>query len=199
MSECIHCGDVLIRREGEARTVFSRRRFCCVRCARRSIGANELRDQSTPLEAVDRIGWSVVDSGCWEWNGARNHHGYGIYGTRIGDRKTGERLAHRLAYMAWNGDIEEGQHVRHRCDNPPCINPDHLELGTHADNMNDAKQRGRTARGESHGRAKLTERDVLAVREASASGESYRSIGARYGVNKYTVGKIVRQQKWSHV
>lgn len=196
--KCLHCGELLIRRPGEANTVFARRQFCCVPCARRYCGAKR-RDQSTPLQAVQRIGWTVLESGCWEWNGPRNQDGYGIYPTMVGDKRFGERRAHRLAYLAWKGPITQSQLVRHHCDNPPCINPDHLDLGTHSDNMNDAKERGRNARGESHGMSKLTESDVLAIRDASASGESYRSISARYGLNKFTVGKIVRREKWSHV
>ena len=191
MANCLQCGETLIRRKGEARTVFARRKFCCVRCGRQYFGARR-RDRSTPLQAVERIGWSVVN-GCWEWNGARSG-GYGVYGTQV--TSAGERLAHRLAYIAWNGPISPDQVVRHRCDNPPCINPDHLELGTHADNMNDAKVRGRTARGEAHGRSRLTESDVLDIRAAAGSGESHRSIGARYGLNKYTVGKIFRRERW---
>ncbi|QHB41407.1 endonuclease [Mycobacterium phage Megiddo] len=195
---CAQCGVQLVRRPGEARTVFSRRMFCSVVCRCRHSAA-KMRDHSTPLEAVQRMGWTVTASDCWEWNGWRNDNGYGEYGTRIGDVKTGEILAHRLAYIAWHGPIPEDQEVRHRCDNPPCVNPDHLEIGTHADNMNDAKIRGRTARGVTHGLAKLTDDDVRAIRAASAAGESYRSLAQRYGVNKFHIGRIVRREKWSHV
>lgn len=198
MSTCAQCNCPLIRRNGEARTVFSRRRFCSVLCARRHVNA-KLRDHSTHLEAVTRIGWNVTERGCWEWAGWINDKGYGEYTTRVGDLKTGEFLAHRLAYIAWTGPIPSGMLIRHRCDNPPCINPAHLETGTQADNMNDAKVRGRTARGEGHGRAKLTEDEVRAIRAASASGESYRSIALQYGLNRFHVGSIVRRQKWSHV
>jgi len=95
-----------------------------------------------PLDAKLRaIGWTVMPSGCWEWKGKRNEHGYGIFfAVRLG--LDGVR-AHRVVYEHLVEPIPEGMVLRHRCDNPPCVNPEHLVPGTHAENMADMVERGR--------------------------------------------------------
>ncbi|QBG78459.1 HNH endonuclease [Gordonia phage Walrus] len=195
---CVHCAGAIVRRPREAHTVYARRRFCSRTCNGRHNAAN-MRDHSTPLELIERIGWDVTETGCWEWRGRRTSSGYGESPVRVGDIKTGEIFAHRLAYIAWNGPIPDGLLVRHQCDNPPCINPDHLLVGTHSDNTHDAVSRERHAHGESHGGAKLTETDVRELRAAHRSGSTYRELAARYGLNRYTVGRIVRGERWASV
>lgn len=81
-------------------------------------------------------------NGCWEWQGPRTRFGHGSFYWR-GRHNVG---AHRVAYEIENGPIPTTLFVRHRCDNPPCVNPSHLELGTHQDNMRDRNERGRTSR-----------------------------------------------------
>jgi hypothetical protein len=94
--------------------------------------------------------WSKVrkGAGCWEWQGPRDAGGYGT----LWVAKVGSRRAHRLSWMLTHGDIPHGLQVRHECDNPPCVNPAHLRLGTHADNMDDMRRRGRGRSGK-HNRA----------------------------------------------
>ena len=93
-------------------------------------------------ERMDLTGWTITASGCWEWGGKRNGEGYGIvYALRHGLR--GAR-AHRVMYELHVGPIPEGEEIRHKCDNPPCVNPDHLEPGTHLMNMDDMTMRGRS-------------------------------------------------------
>lgn len=90
--------------------------------------------------------------------------------------------------------------VRHRCDNPPCINPDHLELGTNADNMRDMSTRGRSLRGEKNPKAKLTEDDVRTIRRRYAEeGISTTRLGDEYGISSPMVSYIVLRKNWSHV
>lgn len=93
-------------------------------------------------QTLDAIGWDVTEHGCWEWRGSLNRAGgYGILTlTRQGIRSAG---VHRLMYERYVAPIPEGLLVRHKCDNPPCCNPDHLETGTHQDNMDDMARRGR--------------------------------------------------------
>lgn len=79
--------------------------------------------------------------GCWEWSGYRNERGYGF--TRVGGRGSRGVLAHRLSYMVNVGEIPDGLHVLHRCDNPACVRPDHLFLGTNLDNIRDRMAKGR--------------------------------------------------------
>ena len=84
-----------------------------------------------------------VESGCWEWQGFCLANGYGRFGLRAGKIV----LAHRFAYEMANGVIPDGKMILHSCDNPPCVNPAHLSVGTHADNMHDMENRGRRAPG----------------------------------------------------
>ena len=92
---------------------------------------------------VDRlrfVGWDVTQSGCWEWRGTRNEHGYGLITAKAHGSNDGR--AHRAMVEVTRGVIPDGAVVRHKCDNPPCVNPDHLELGSQLDNMRDLAERG---------------------------------------------------------
>lgn len=150
-------------------------------------------------------------NGCIEWSGSRNEHGYGIQ--RIDGRAV---KAHRVAWEFAHGPIPAGQHVLHRCDNPPCVNPDHLFLGIHVDNMADMVAKGRAAgatgdrhgsrthpervrRGSASGRAKLTEADIPVIRVRLAAGESQRSVARSYGVHHITILQIAHGETWRHV
>lgn len=88
------------------------------------------------------VGWDVTERGCWEWRGDRNDFGYGrLSAPRLGLDKA---RVHRIMWEMHHGPIADGLSVRHRCDNPPCVNPDHLELGTHGENMQDMADRRRS-------------------------------------------------------
>jgi hypothetical protein len=143
-----------------------------------------------------------LDTPCVEFEGARNRGGYGTVGG--GNNK---RLAHRAAYCEHHGvslSSIDGLVVRHRCDNPPCINPEHLELGTHADNVRDRVERGRErhpnpARGERHGMAKLTAGQVEAIRKEyvyrSPTHNTY-ALAKKYGVSQRLITKILNGDLW---
>jgi hypothetical protein len=138
--------------------------------------------------AVSRF-WSKVaidPSGCWAWNGGRTAPGlYGV--TAWEGRRT---TAHRVAFELTHGrQPPPGWVVRHRCDNPQCVRPDHLEEGTVADNSRDAVERGRMPQ-------KLTPDEVRAIR---ASTGSTRAVGARFGVSRQTVSTIRRGITRRHV
>lgn len=144
--------------------------------------------------------WVKVDKtdGCWEWNAARlQKSGYGRF------RFNGKtRPAHRFAYEALKGPIPAGLNVCHSCDNRACVNPDHLWLGTDADNAadRDAKGRGNVARGENHGHSRLTRDRVLEVRRLyAAGGHTQRAIAAMFNLSYKHVSKIVRRQLWAEV
>lgn len=134
-----------------------------------------------------------LNTGCRLWAGAVFNRGYG---------KHGSKSAHRLSWAASFGPIPEGLHVLHRCDTRACVNPQHLFLGTHRDNMLDMVAKGRAAvthRGEDHRFARLTERGVRAIRARRASGELMTRIAADLSVSKHTVRDVITGRTWSHV
>lgn len=132
--------------------------------------------------------WSKVrvTSGCWEWMSRRNSAGYGqLYMSEAGRRKTWR--APRVAWLLSHGPIPPGLFVLHRCDNPPCVNPDHLFLGNTMDNAQDMMAKGRGPSGERNGNARLTAADVQDIRDRLARGEATRSIARIYGVDPATI------------
>ena len=139
---------------------------------------------------------------CWRWTGKASPQGYGRL--RVGDHRSRLVMAHRASWEIHIGPVPDGLLVCHHCDNPPCTNPSHLFLGTDADNCADMWAKGRAnhnnpARGEHAGGSKLTEQDVLTIRDLSKLGEPQSKIGARYGVAQSTVSKIVLGYRWSHI
>lgn len=152
--------------------------------------ANAPRFQLTPDATLDERlrhhGWDVTPSGCWEWRKSKNTGGYGQLA--VGTNRP--EIASRAAYRAWVGTIPDGQVVCHQCDNPPCINPQHLFLGTLAENNNDAASKERTANGENRPH-KLTDRQVQEVRELCIKGGlTHKQIGAMFGVSTSLVSFI---------
>ena len=140
------------------------------------------------------------NSGCWLWTGPSNSKGYGK--TTHGFMPSGAGrivLAHRMAWILRFGSIPDGLCVLHRCDNPPCVNPSHLFLGTSDDNNKDRsiKGRSRDQRGERHNMAKLTAEDVRAIR--SIEGISHTTIAEKYGLSQAHVSKIKRGESWEHL
>lgn len=105
---------------------------------------------------------------------------------------------HRLAYTEAYGPIPHGLEVRHKCDNPRCINPEHLEVGTHQDNANDMVERKRQARREGHGRAVLSSAQVDEIIALRKSGMILREIAARYGVHLSTISLICKHKRWNN-
>lgn len=136
-------------------------------------------------------------NGCWLWSGHRSADGYGKL--TIG---RSAQLAHRVSWQLHHGPIPAGLRVLHRCDNPPCVNPDHLFLGTQADNVRDmhAKNRARKALWMASPFAKLTDDDVRAIRREYAGRRvSQQSLATRFGVSQHLVSRIVRGTLWRHV
>ena len=143
--------------------------------------------------------WSRVAVGqsdeCWPWLGSRDPQGYGHL------RACGEYVtAHRFAYRLAVEPIPDGMFVCHHCDNPPCVNPAHLFLGTNAENVHDAMAKGLMRRaGEENPNAKLRDVDVLAIRARAAAGETQGRIAAEFGLTRGWVNAIVRRRRWAHL
>ena len=133
-------------------------------------------------------------SGCWLWTGAQVPQGYGLI-----KRKDGVQLrAHRLAYVLLSGPTAPGMFVCHRCDNPRCVRPSHLFLGSHLDNMADMVSKGRSSRmiGSRNGCAKLRSIDVEAIRQNTGR---YQDLAHRFSVSASTIGLIKRRERWTHL
>ena len=130
------------------------------------------------------------NTGCWLWLAQVTSKGYGCFWFRNYPWR-----AHRAAWVLFRGEIPEGVQVLHRCDNPSCVNPEHLFLGTNADNMRDRDTKGRAnqRRGEQHPYATFTEAQVHAIR---ADPRSMLEIAAAYGRPYMTIYQIVRRHTW---
>jgi hypothetical protein len=142
--------------------------------------------------------WLQVRKGaeCWKWIGGTDQDGYGVFNGEVDDIRY--RRAHRYSF-ALHGKLDPGpKQVLHSCDNPSCVNPDHLFLGTVADNMADkiAKGRARVLRGEESGPAKLSDRAAL---EILSDPRPYSQIAADYGVTPSTVASMKNRQSWRHL
>jgi hypothetical protein len=135
-------------------------------------------------------------TGCWNWSGTTDKCGYGKL--FIGQKNN---YAHRVSYQELVGKIPDGAWICHKCDNPSCVNPDHLFLGSAKINALDmvAKGRNRPPFGESHVKAKLTDCDVLQIRRAVTYGISSQEIAGAYGISFKTVSKIRNRGSWKHL
>lgn len=176
---------------------------------------------------ADRF-WGRIDKSggpdsCWPWTGPQNGNGYGVV-----RRDSKNRYTHRLAWELRNGqEIPPGMHACHKCDNRICCNPDHIFIGTAADNIHDCMAKGRqmstkarselhkriAARGDNHGlrkhperaargsragMAKLDEQQVSEIFARRARGELHKDIAAVFGVTACQIGRILRGTSWSH-
>lgn len=128
---------------------------------------------------------------CWIWTGLISDRGYGRFA--IAGKM---QLAHRVSYELFKGEILDGLLVCHECDNPPCVNPNHLFIGTHADNMHDMHAKGRGMRGESHTNSKFTQEQIL---EIHFDSRSLGKIAAAYGISKSHACGIKKGVFWRHL
>lgn len=133
----------------------------------------------------------VTECGCTIWMQHLNTMGYGRLS--VNGRM---QYAHRASFELKNGKIPRGMNVLHKCDIPTCINPDHLFLGTHADNVADKVAKNRHLRGETIGNSKLTEKEVLAIR---ASPVGVNELARRMGLAPMTISLIRNRKIWKHI
>ena len=131
-------------------------------------------------------------TGCWNWSGARTRDGYGriVSGGK-------EYYTHRLSYAVHVRTIPEGLHVCHTCDNPRCINPSHLFLGTNADNVADKVRKGRHGFGGRHWNSRLTETLVDVIRGCIAAGVKQRTLSEYFRISEAQVSRIKSGDRWA--
>jgi hypothetical protein len=129
---------------------------------------------------------------CWTWKGCRDQDGYGLFHIQTHRNQQTMLRAHRITYSLYKGMVNTGLVVRHSCDNPPCVNPKHLLLGTHADNMLDKVLRGRAPKGDSHSRSIITEQETEEIKQLISQGVFQRIIAAQYGVSRSLICEIKR-------
>jgi len=152
----------------------------------------------------------ITDS-CWNWKGAKTNNGYGRI--TMGRRGT-EAPAHRVSYIIHKGKIPFGYCVCHTCDNPSCVNPEHLFIGTDKDNMMDATKKGRmakgtrngkythpeaTPRGQDNGNSKLTVDDVIYIRTCPRKYGTIKALCKRFGISDTNIYRILNKQMWKHI
>jgi HNH endonuclease len=140
---------------------------------------------------------------CWEWIAFKNWGGYGYF-----KFNNGNIYAHRYSWIIANGEIPPGLLVCHKCDNPACVRPSHLFIGTHQDNMDDKAKKGRCWRGgkpprllgEAHQNHKLTEKEVLEIR-ANYKGKYGEGIALarKYGVDRSAIYLVIKRKNWAHI
>ena len=157
---------------------------------------------NTPLEMTEseqRRFWSKVQKtdNCWLWNSNKVRGGYGQFSFR-----RGKSYAHRISWETVHGLVPVGFELCHKCDVPSCVNPAHLFLGTHTQNMRDCVSKGRNVnqRGQKHGMAKLTDADVIEIRRRFETERvSKRTLSVEFGISDVMVGLIIRKVCWKHL
>lgn len=156
----------------------------------RSLCQSDLKQQLFARREVDPV------TKCWLWIGSKDGAGYGTLsnGGKI-------HKAHRAAYGVFVGPIPDGMLVCHRCDTPPCFNPEHLFVGSQSDNMQDMARKGRHPypRGDRHHGAKMTESDVVCILAASKFGLQTVDISRKLNLPYFSVHDVVRGKSWTHI
>ena len=163
-------------------------------CNRTCYEAQRPQRAKTPEQRFwEGVEKSTNANGCWQWMKS-NNDGYGsIY-------MNGRSMpASHFSYILHVGPIPDGMWILHKCDNPPCVRPDHLFLGTVIENNKDRDAKGRTNHGENVHTAKLTDTDIPAIRDMLSQGKSQSDIARIYGVKRNTIQGIASGKTWRHI
>lgn len=135
------------------------------------------------------------ESGCMEWVKGIEPNGYGVFADRVNNKLS----PHRMSYMLHYGEIPGDLCVLHKCDNRKCAAPDHLFLGTKADNCRDRTRKNRQAKGETQGSAKLSHQQVVEILLAIKAGEHQPTLASKFNVTRQCIWLIANRKNWKHV
>lgn len=203
---CKGCGISFERKEKAHRDSISRYgtgvgTYCSIKCANLNLKTNGTKAAKKILSDtweerffgnISYIDGQGPDGSCWEWSGDRSEDGYG----RFTSPKYNTVQAHRMSYILHIGDFNRKLLVCHTCDNPPCVNPAHLFLGTHWDNAKDKVNKGRQLKTSS----KLTEEMVIEIRKLyDTNTYVQRTLADMYGVSIYAIADIIKRNSWKDV
>ncbi len=167
----------------------------CALCGKPYVGRTRSRYCDFPCRFYSKVDRTPTPKGCHLWTAILDSKGYGQIKV---DGKV--EKAHRIAWeLKNNGPIPDGQCVLHHCDNPICVNPDHLFPGTNADNVRDRDGKNRQACGEQLPQHKLTEVDVLRIRRGYYTGMTTKEIAKKLGVSCVTIYYVLRGDTWKHL
>ena len=190
---CEWCGKTFLRVKLSTRT----RRFCTKKCA------TQHQWQGRRWEPRENYFWKRVrkTENCWIWTGGHRESGYGTMTEKTEDGHFYLKLAHRFSWKIHNGPIPNGMFICHHCDNPTCVRPDHLFIGTPKDNTQDSVKKGRHTPfpvliGTANPQHKLTNEQVREIRK---NIESHAQAAARFGVTKSLICAIRRGRVWKHL
>ncbi len=157
-----------------------------------------MRWNQTDIERFDCKVTAPDERGCWNWTSTKTKKGYGTFWI------AGARLyAHRVRWVREHGQIPSGLCILHKCDNPSCVNPSHMQTGTKAENNADMWAKGRARpgvhRGEAHGMSRLSGSQVCEIRELRDSGASALALSVRFSVSISQITRIVSRKSWAHL
>lgn len=150
-----------------------------------------------------KVGITAQKDKCWQWLAGVRRRGYGRFSIRLAPNKDGSFVASRIAYFLHTKNDPAGKVILHACDNPTCVNPHHLIVGTNKDNTHDMMEKGRGSKqfegGSNHKMAKLTEQKVLEIRKLYSKGINQKEISVLYGVSSSAITLIVTRKRWKHI
>jgi len=186
MKNCIYCGNVFVKNKRYSWKQWEATKYCSKKCALIALGRN-------PDKSIDDRFWAKVSipeekTECWLWTGFKDKNGYG----RISNRDTKMSLSHRYSYELKFGNIPDGFMVRHVCNNPMCVNPDHLKIGTSKDNSQDCNLSGR----QGHKGTKFNLQLACLTYLAANFGVPTNQISIATGVSRATVRRIANKEVW---
>lgn len=193
--ECLcSCGNIIYAKSGSLRKGYKKSCGCLLNETRK-VNAHNM-GKKNKIQSNETRFFKYVDKtdNCWLWNGDITVGGYGRFWYEGNSVR-----AHRVSYLLFIGTIPDNLSVLHKCDNPKCVNPEHLFLGTPTQNMEDRDSKNRQAKGENVGVAKLTYRKVKQIRTLLDMGSKSSEIAIRFSIAVSTVNRIKKRVSWKHV